>query len=309
MDPFFPLRKVVIPAAGLGTRMLPVSEVVPKELLPVGGKPAIQYAIEEAIASGVAEVVVVTRPDKPWLVDFLTRDQKAPSRGFECQKKTEALDALFCQLRITLVEQPQPQGLGDALLCARPEIGDDTFGVILPDAIIDARLPVLAQLAVAFQEQPGSYVATQPVEPRDVHRFGMLALEPLHGAARAGSVFRVRSIVEKPSFTQTPSSFGVFGRYVFTGEIFSLLDEVAAGSCGEVQLSDALAKYCERYPLYAFCFDGRHYDVGDPSGYFRAVVDFTLKDKQIGPTFRDYLSGVLGSSPAERPADVFSGFR
>jgi UTP--glucose-1-phosphate uridylyltransferase len=304
MAPAISIRKAVIPAAGLGTRMFSVSKVVPKELLPVGGKPLIQRAIEEAVASGVEEVVVVIRPGKSLLESFLSADQKwMPSRSHQGEEADPlAPDAFSSPVRITLVQQAQPRGLGDALLCARPAVGNEMFGLVLPDAVIDAPRPALAQLTAAFREQPGAYVATQSVEPSDVSRFGMLVLDSTADAARTGEVFRVRSIVEKPEPGQSPSNFGVFGRYVLTPEIFAELDRLTETSDGEVQLSEALASYCQRHPLYAFRFKGSHYDAGDPLGYFQAVVEFALKDTDMGPMFRDYLAGIVERAPKQRSA-------
>jgi len=279
------VRKAVIPAAGLGTRMLSVSNVIPKELLPLGGKPLIQHAIEEAIESGVEEVIVVTRPEKSLLNAFLAGDWELAGSALGQKADT---DALSRKVNFILVDQPQPRGLGDALLCAQSAIGNEPFGVILPDAIVEADIPALAQLAAAFREQESAYVATQPVGLADTSRFGMLAVDPCDPIG-ARDTFRVRSIVEKPHPRQAPSRFGVFGRYILTRQIFSFLSEIAIDTVGDVELSNALSGYCERHSLLAVRFDGRHYDAGDPLGYHQAVLEFTLKNSDIGSSLRDYL--------------------
>ena len=265
--------------------MFSVSKVIPKELLPLGGKPLIQHAIEEAVASGVEEVIVVTRPEKSLLNTFLGRDCELARSELDLKVHTDALPR---NVNIILVDQPQARGLGDALLCAQSAIGNEPFGVILPDAIIEAEIPALAQLAAAFREQESGYVATQPVGLADTPRFGMLAVDPCDPIG-ARDIFRVRSIVEKPHPWQAPSRFGVFGRYILTGQIFSFLSEIAIDSVGDVELSNALGGYCECHSLLAVQFDGRHYDAGDPFGYYQAVVEFTLKNSDIGSSFRDYL--------------------
>jgi len=296
-----PIRKAVIPAAGLGTRMLPVSKVVPKELLPVGGKPLIQYAIEEAIASGIEEIVVVSGPRKSWLETFLKsyRELAVERRARGKQLELESLDSPSSLGHITVVQQPVPLGLGDAVLCTQSVIGREPFAVILPDAVIDAPVPVLAQLMAAYEEYPGAFVATKPVEPRDFAHFGMLSLKAGGDIRRTTAPFRVLSIVEKPQPKDAPSNFGVFGRYLLMPEIFADLKRVATTAGGEVQLSDALATYCQRDAMYALLFNGKHYDAGDPFGYFQAVVEFALKNAETGPMIREYLSELLSQEPQQ----------
>jgi UTP--glucose-1-phosphate uridylyltransferase len=301
-----PIRKAVIPAAGLGTRMRPVSKVVPKELLPLGCKPIIQYAIEEAVASGIEEIVVVTGPRKSWLEKFLTEVPECLSTTGGTNKDVtgKSPEALSSRVRIDVVQQMKPLGLGDALLCAQPVVGEEPFAMILPDAVIDAPEPPLSQLIRAYMALPGAFVATQRVEPRDFARFGMLSVNTtdIRGATIP---FRVLSIVEKPLANEAPSDFGVFGRYLLTSEIFADLKQVAATAIGEIQLTDALAIYCQRNPVYALVFKGKHYDAGDPIGYFQAVVEFALKDSVVGPLVREYLTGLFDLIPQETAVVAF----
>lgn len=271
--------------------MLPVTKVLPKEMMPIGNKPLIQYAVEEAATSGIEEVIFVTASRKSALECHFRRDPELErfleERGRDCE--LAALRALSSLVRIRTVQQMAPRGLGDALLCARSAVGDEPFAVILPDAIMDAPCPVVAQLIAGFRQLPGAYVATQSVEPCDVARFGMLAVAPVNDNAGASSVLRVLSVVEKPRPEDAPSRYGIFGRYLLTPEIFDFLDHTEPDGNGEVQLSGALALYCQKYPMYALRFEGQHYDAGSKFGYVQATLEFALKDPELGPAVRDYL--------------------
>jgi UTP--glucose-1-phosphate uridylyltransferase len=271
--------------------MLPVTKVLPKEMMPIGNKPLIQYAVEEAAASGIEELVLVTATRKSALECYFRRDAELErlleERGR--QGELQCLRALSSLVPIVTVHQPAPRGLGDALLCARSALGDEPFALILPDAIVDAPQPVIAQLMAAFRNRPGAYIATQPVAPRDVSRFGMLAVAPRDDSSRSDGVLRVLSVVEKPKPEDAPSSYGVFGRYLLTPEIFDFLDSTEPDGNGEVQLSGALALYCRKNPVYALCFEGRHYDAGSRFGYLQAALEFALKDPDLGPAVRNCL--------------------
>jgi UTP--glucose-1-phosphate uridylyltransferase len=290
-----PIRKAVIPAAGLGVRMLPVTKVLPKEMMPIGNKPLIQYAVEEACASGIEEVVLVTAARKSVLECYFRPDAELEKlleeRGRD--RELQGLRALSSLVRILTVHQPAPRGLGDALLCARSAIGDEPFALILPDAMVDAPQPVIAQLLAAFRHRPGAYIATRSVTPRDFSRFGMLAVAPLDDGSRSDGVLRVLSVVEKPKPKDAPSHYGVFGRYLLTPGIFDFLDSTEPDKNGEVQLSCALALYCRNNPVYALCFEGQHYDAGSRLGYLQATLEFALKDPELGPAVRNWLAAHL----------------
>jgi UTP--glucose-1-phosphate uridylyltransferase len=294
MTPFVPrrIRKAVIPAAGFGTRMLPVTKELPKEMMPICNKPIIQYAVEEAAASGIEEVILITRAEKSILESYF-----APAPDLERflqqqgrDRELELVRELSSLVRISTVRQPSPRGLGDALRCARSAVGNETFAVILPDAVIDAGQPVLAQLIAAYQRHPDCFVATQPVEPADVSRFGMLAVTAVEDPSFPQRLFRVASLVEKPQAGDAPSSYGVFGRYLLRPEVFDFLDTARADAKGEIQLTDALARYCQRAPLYALCFEGQHFDAGQKSGYLEVMLHFALKDPELGPAVHRYLT-------------------
>jgi UTP--glucose-1-phosphate uridylyltransferase len=273
--------------------MLPVTKVLPKEMMPIGNKPLIQYAVEEAAASGIEEVVLVTATRKSILECYFRRDAELESlleeRGRH--RELQSLRALSSLPRILIAHQAAPRGLGDALLCARSAIGDEPFALILPDAVVvDAPQPVIAQLMAAYRHRPGAYIATQRVKACDVPRFGMLAVTPLDGGSRSECFFRVLSVVEKPKPQDAPSYYGVFGRYLLTAEIFDFLDSTEPDGNGEVQLSGALALYCRKNSVYALCFEGRHYDAGSRSGYLQATMDFALKDPELAPAIRNCLA-------------------
>ncbi len=289
------IRKAVIPVAGFGTRMLPVTKGLPKEMMPICNKPIIQYAVEEAAASGIEDVILITRSGKSVLESYFRPspdlEQFLQQQGLDGELR--ALRRLSSLVRISTVQQPSPRGLGDALRCARSAVGNETFAVILPDAVIDARKPALAQLMAAYDRYPGCIVATQPVPPSDISRFGMLAVASIEDDSFPGTLFRVSSLVEKPRSGEAPSPYGVFGRYLLRPEIFDFLDSTATDARGEVQLTDALSKYCRRAPLHALCFEGTHYDAGEKSGYLQVILHFALKDPELVPLIRRHLAALV----------------
>jgi UTP--glucose-1-phosphate uridylyltransferase len=289
-----PIRKAVIPAAGLGTRMLPVTKVLPKEMIPIANKPLIQYAVEEAVSSGIEEIVLITHGRKSVLERYFRRDsdleQLLIQRGRYAE--LESIRALSSLAHFRIVCQDSARGLGDALLCARGVLGNEAFAVLLPDVIFDSQRPVLAQLLAAFDEYPGYYVAAGEVEAMDVPRFGMLAVEQISSESSTQRLFRVLSLVEKPSPDRAPSRYGVFGRYLLSAGIFDFLDKLTPSADGEIQLTDALGLCCQSEPFYALCLEGTHYDAGNKLGYVQATVDFALKDPEVAPALRRYLENL-----------------
>lgn len=288
------IRKVVIPAAGLGTRLLPFTKVVPKEMLPIGNKPLIQYAVEEAVSSGISEVILVTAPERLTIERHFSRD--LPLERFLEQRgrksDLEMVRSLAGISHVRTVCQDQPNGLGHAVRCVRQTVGDEPFAMILPDALIISSPPCLRQLIDCYQEFPGSYVATREVDVEEFGRFGILKVSPAAGAPRGGRLYRVEGLVEKPSPAAAPSRFGIFGRYLFEPRIFECLDHTPPDHNGEIQITDALALYCREYPLYAFCFEGAHYDVGNKLGFLQASVSVALTDHEIAGAFRRFLASL-----------------
>ncbi len=285
--------KAVIPAAGFGTRMLPATKVVPKEMLPVAGKPLIQHAIEEAAASGIETVVVVVRESKS-----LIQAHFAPDNELECFLTDRGMSTSANLLRdlpkitkLQFVEQRKPLGLADAVLSARQFMGDDPFVVLLPDVIMVSREPVVSQLIGAHEEAGGSVLAVREVEPPDVQRFGIVRVART-GTASTKSSVRVSGLVEKPSPERAPSRLGVFGRYLLEPSIWDAIARTNPDASGEVQLTDALNLLCQNELLFGFCFEGRHYDAGDPIGYLQANIELPLEDPRLREPLLRYLSGI-----------------
>jgi len=285
--------KAIIPAAGYGTRMLPATKAVPKEMLPVAGKPLIQHAIEEAAASGIETVVVVVRELKS-----LIQAHFAPDHELECFLHDRDMSTSVNLLRdlpkiatLQFVEQRRPLGLADAVLCARPFMGDDPFVVLLPDVIMVSREPVVRQLIGAHEETGGSILAVRQVEPQDVQRFGIVRVART-GTGSTERLVRIRGLVEKPSPERAPSRLGVFGRYLLEPSIWDAIAQTNPDASGEVQLTDALNLLCQNEPLFGVCFEGRHYDAGDRIGYLQANIELSLEDPRLREPLLHYLSGI-----------------
>ncbi len=274
------VRTVVIPAAGLGTRMLPATKAIPKELLPLVDRPIVQYGVEEAVRSGVRHVVFVTNPG-----NLMTASHFAPVPALEDalaeRGKTEllaAVRALTAMADVTTVHQAEPLGLGHAVLCSRPAVGDAPFAVILPDDVIDADPPALRQMLEIFHEVGGPVVLVERV-PRDaVDRYGIIDAEPV----RAG-VHRITDLVEKPAPDAAPSDLAIVGRYILTPDAFAALEATGAGSGGEIQLTDALRRLLAQRPIHAVEVDGVRHDTGTKIGFLEATLHFALKRRDLGP--------------------------
>jgi UTP--glucose-1-phosphate uridylyltransferase len=286
------IRKVVIPAAGVGTRSLPATKVVPKEMLPVSGKPLIQFAVEEAVASGIETVILVISSGKSLVTEHFQRnaglEKLLLQRGQV--EELEQIIALSAQAEVVTVWQEAPRGVADAIRCARSVVGDEVFGVILPDALIASARPCIRQLMDCYQKYPGCVIATREVSRSEVRRFGMLDVTPLSSPDSLSRVFRVNSLVERPEPDSAPSRYGIFGRYIFEPEIFECIDATVAGFGGELQVTDSLALFSRRSPVYACCFEGTHYDAGDRFGFLQANIEYSLKDPVISCQLKHYLA-------------------
>jgi UTP--glucose-1-phosphate uridylyltransferase len=282
--------KAVIPAAGFGTRMLPATKVLPKEMLPVAGKPLIQYAIEEAAASGIKTVVLVVRSHKsliqshfasdPALESFLKERQLAAVE--DIRRLTELVDLQF-------VEQQQPLGLAHAICCAKPLVGVESFAVLLPDVIMVSDEPVSGQLIRAHEQHGGSMVAIRQVEPQEVERHGIVETEPLTADPSSPPV-RVTGLIEKPPPGKTSSRLGIFGRYLLEPSIWCAIAQTSPDPRGEVQLTDALNLLCKDSSLLGLRFEGQHYDAGDRLGYLKANIELSLADPRLRQPFQEYLA-------------------
>jgi UTP--glucose-1-phosphate uridylyltransferase len=285
------IAKAVIPAAGFGTRMLPATKALPKEMLPVAGKPLIQYAVEEAAASGIETVILVIRDHKSLIqahfardpvLELFLEDRQLHAAAQQVHRLSELADLRY-------VEQENPLGLAHAIRCARPLVKEEPFVVLLPDVIMVNDEPVTRQLIRAYEQHGGSVVAIREVEPGDVERHGVVQVERSSLPLSCGSV-RVTGLVEKPPAARAPSRLGVFGRYLLEPTIWDAIAKTAPDPRGEVQLTDALNFLCRTNLLSGLCFEGQHYDAGDRLGYLRANFELSLLDTRLRQPLQDYLS-------------------
>ncbi|MCL5266292.1 MAG: UTP--glucose-1-phosphate uridylyltransferase GalU [Chloroflexi bacterium] len=281
-----PIKKAVFPAAGLGTRFLPATKAQPKEMLPVVDKPIIQYAVEEAVASGIQEVIIVTGRGKRAIEDHF-------DISFELEhflhKKGD--DEMLREVReiselatVYYIRQKEPLGLGHAVLTAKPLVGDEPFAVILSDDIIDGEVPCLRQLVDVYERYKCSVLAVEHVPREQTKSYGIIEPRPLDTL-----LHQVLGVVEKPKPEDAPSDLGIVGRYILTPEIFELLEETPAGKGGEIQLTDAIQRLLLKQAVYAYEFEGKRYDTGSPLGFLKATVEFALKRPDLGAEFKDYL--------------------
>lgn len=291
------IRKAVIPAAGLGTRMLPFTKAVPKEMLPIGNRPLIQYAVDEAVQSGIEEIVLVVSPRRDTLRDYFRRDfalEKTLDRMGRRQD-AELLSSLSGGAEITILHQSIPLGLGDAVACAKDAVGEEPFAVILPDALILGDTPCIRQMIDAYKILPAACVAAREVKAEELNRFGILDLRSSQRSAGVKPPWRVHGVVEKPSPEAAPSRIGIFGRYLLEPEIFAFLDAVQPDSRGEIQLTPALAGYCRLHPLYAVPFSGEHFDIGSRIGFLQATIRTGIEDAATGKELRGFLEAALSA--------------
>jgi UTP--glucose-1-phosphate uridylyltransferase len=284
------IMKVVFPVAGLGTRFLPATKASPKEILPVVDKPIIQYAAEEAIAAGVYQLIFVTGKHKRAIEDHFDKAYELESE-LEAKGKHQLLDAIRDVLpdeaSCIYTRQPEALGLGHAILCAWPVVGDDPFAVILADDMIRAEPSVLEQMARVYRQHRCSVIGVQRVAPEETSSYGIVDAEP-----SGERLYRVKGIVEKPAPERAPSNLAVVGRYILTPRIFELLRGVSVGAGGEIQLTDGIAALLAHEPVLAYEFHGKRYDCGSKLGYLQATVEYALDHPDLNSKFRDYLKNL-----------------
>ena len=280
------VRKAVFPAAGLGTRFLPATKASPKEMLPLVDKPLIQYVVEEAVASGIESVIIVTGRGKSDIEDHFDvsfeLEQTLRDRG-----KDELLvqvRAISEMARVSYVRQREALGLGHAVLQARDCVGNEPFAVLLSDDIIDSEVPALKQLLDVYEKYDAPVIGTMQVAGEAISRFGALAVEEIEDG-----VYKVNDMVEKPAFADAPSDLAIIGRYVLTPDIFDEIANTKPGAVGEIQITDAMRSLLKKRPFYAVRFKGTRYDAGDKLGFLIATVAFALKREDLAPEFREYL--------------------
>src|SRR4051794_20922285 len=285
------VRKAVFPAAGLGTRFLPATKAQPKEMLPLVDKPLIQYGVEEAIHSGVQNIIIVTGRGKSAIEDHFDVSFEL-EQLLESRNKKDLLSivrGVSDMINVSYVRQKEALGLGHAVLRARELVGPEPFSVILSDDIIDSEVPALRQLLDVYEFYGASVVALMEVPPDMISAYGVVDAEPVSHNGSKNRLYRIRNMVEKPKASDAPSNLAIIGRYILTPEIFNSIDDVQPGSGGEIQLTDALKHLLRSRPIYGYKFEGTRYDAGDKLGFLKATVEFALKRHDLGDPFREYL--------------------
>lgn len=284
------VRKAVIPAAGLGTRFLPVTKATPKEMLPIVDKPTIQYIVEEALASGIEEILIITGRSKRAIEDHFDRSIEL-ELNLEASGKTAELEMVkeISSIRIHYTRQKEPRGLGHAILCAKQFVGNEPFAVLLGDDVVDAQVPALKQLINVYDKTGASVLGVQEVPLEKVSSYGIVTSQPTDELR----TFTVSDMVEKPAVEDAPSRLAVLGRYVITPEVFDILEQTSPGRGNEIQLTDALKVLAKEQAMYAYNFEGRRYDVGDKQGFLEATVEMALKRPELRDKFLAYLKDIV----------------
>ena len=283
------IRKAVFPAAGLGTRFLPETKAIPKEMLPVVDKPLIQYSVEEAVASGVESVLIITGRDKATIENHFDisfeLEQVLKERGKDDEfREVRAVTELA---KISYTRQKQALGLGHAIYQAKDFVGDEPFAVLLPDDMVDAEPPALKQMVDVFEKFNAPVIATMQVEGEAISRFGVIDADEVEPG-----IFRIRDMVEKPPLAEAPSDLAIIGRYIFTPDIFGAIEQTKPGAGGEIQITDAMRLLLKTRPFYALKLEGTRHDAGDKLGFLIANVEYALKRDDLGQDLREYLASL-----------------
>jgi UTP--glucose-1-phosphate uridylyltransferase len=286
------VRKAIIPAAGLGTRFLPATKAQPKEMLPIVDKPTIQYIVEEAINSGIEEILIVTGRNKRAIEDHFDRSVELEleliNKGnSELLKQVQDISNL---VDIHYVRQKEARGLGHAIHCAKAFVGNEPFAVMLGDDVVDSTIPCLKQLIDVFDSHSNTVLGVQEVSPEDVNKYGIVAFDRI-----SDRLYKVKDLVEKPAKENAPSNVAILGRYIITPEIFDILEHTQPGSGGEIQLTDALKALGKIQEMYAYNFEGKRYDIGSKLGFLQATIEFALQREDLSQDFREYLKKIVAS--------------
>jgi UTP--glucose-1-phosphate uridylyltransferase len=282
------IRKAVFPAAGMGTRFLPATKAMPKEMLCLVDKPLIQYGVEEAVAAGCTEIIIITGRGKSTMEDHFDSSPELEA-SLEAKHKTALLEIVHSVnrlARVTYTRQPEPLGLGHAVLMAKELVGDQPFAVLLPDDIVDAAVPCMKQMVEAFNQTRSTILASEVIEGPSISAYGVLDCIPDPKDPR---LLEVRNLVEKPKFEDAPSKNAIIGRYILTPRIFDMLETITPGAGGELQLTDAIKALLAHEKVYGFQYEGKRHDAGDKLGFLKATVEFALKRDDLGPPFREWL--------------------
>lgn len=291
------VRKAIIPAAGLGTRFLPATKAMPKEMLPIVDKPTIQYIVEEAMESGIEDILIVTGKGKRAIEDHFDHSFELEQNLLE-RKKFELLSEVQKSSKLVdihYIRQKEPKGLGHAIWCARKFIGDEPFAVLLGDDIVQAEKPCLKQMIEQYQRYNASIIGVQPVPDGEISRYGIV-----DGQKIGDRLYSVNHLIEKPKQHEAPSNLAILGRYILSPSIFEILSHQTPGAGGEIQLTDAIATLNETEAVYAYDFDGIRYDVGDKMGFIQTTIEFALQHEELKYSLLAYLSTVLSKQMAEK---------
>ncbi|WP_102264047.1 UTP--glucose-1-phosphate uridylyltransferase GalU [Mesobacillus jeotgali] len=296
------IRKAIIPAAGLGTRFLPATKAQPKEMLPIVDKPTIQYIVEEAVASGIEEIIIIIGRGKRSIEDHFDKSYELEDALLKKSKLDilEEVQNISSLANIYYVRQKEALGLGHAILCARSFIGNEPFAVLLGDDIVMSETPCLKQIINVFEYCNSSVVAIQSVPDTDVSKYGIIKPK---GGNLEPNLFYIDSLVEKPSKDEAPSNYAIMGRYVLRPEIFDVLSKLPAGRGGEIQLTDAINELNKRQAVLAYHFEGKRYDIGDKIGFIKATVDFALQREDTREDVIEYLMDVYNMTGLKRESD------
>ena len=287
------VRKAVFPAAGLGTRFLPATKAQPKEMLPLVDKPIIQYGVEEALAAGCDQIIIITGRGKQAIEDHFDVSYEL-EKMLEEKKKTDLLQIvrqISDMIHVAYVRQKEALGLGHAVLMARELVGNEPFAVLLADDVVDAKVPCLKQMMQVFNETQCSVIATQKVEGPAISSYGVLDVKAADPRFN-GRLFEIKNMVEKPKPEEAPSNLAITGRYILTPAVFETLSETQLGAGGELQLTDGMRLLLQREKIYAYVYEGKRHDTGDKLGFLKATVEFALKRPDLGEEFRRYLKGL-----------------
>ncbi|WP_455684619.1 UTP--glucose-1-phosphate uridylyltransferase GalU [Thomasclavelia sp.] len=290
------VKKAIIPAAGLGTRFLPATKALAKEMLPIVDTPTIQYIIQEAVDSGIEEILIITNSNKHAMENHFDRSYELEARLSESGKmeQVKMIQDIADMANIYYIRQKEPKGLGHAVLCAKSFIGDEPFAVLLGDDVVvnDAK-PALKQLIDAYMYKEASVVGVQTVEHKDVSKYGIVSPSKSHQRECNGRLVKLNDMVEKPNVNDAPSDMAVLGRYVLTPKIFELLENQEKGAGGEIQLTDAIKRLLDIQAVYAYDFEGVRYDVGDKFGFVKATIDFALSRDDLKDKVQKYIESIV----------------
>ena len=295
------VRKAIIPAAGLGTRFLPATKAIAKEMLPIVDIPTIQYIIQEAVDSGIEEILIITNSNKHAMENHFDKNYELEERLKESGKleQVKMIQDIADMANIYYIRQKEPKGLGHAVLCAKSFIGDEPFAVLLGDDVVVNKegKPALKQLIEQYEKTSASVIGVQTVDKKDVSKYGIV--EPSKSHPVKGRLVKLTDMVEKPAVEKAPSQLAVLGRYVLTPEIFELLETQGKGAGGEIQLTDAIKRLLDRQAVYAYDFEGQRYDVGDKFGFIKATIDFSLDRKDLHDQVNEYIHTLVEKEKAK----------